>query len=707
MNNTDIDQTIQNVKNILEKVQCSICDKLDGNRVRYPCGHTACEDCAVDAQDCLICLTPPQGSNTQPKLDNPLTQRVKNAAVLRKTCEKLFNTDVFKHKRLSEQLRIEKELFPECIQAPAKYENKRRTTLFSHKNKENRISSKFPGEETSHHKENMTMEKSVRYVQQWLNNIESDSTRRPFRDLNVNTQVDHGTIIPKSNKTLQNKNVLIGNNSRKRNHFKTTVKNLALQSPKLKSNINELNKNSKRVKKEIHQPNLAGGKYDIKSKCDYDESGIFMDNDPILIDDSQDVEVDKDKNAWLAVLKANENEENESTSVVNLDYSDNKSLFGTNKQSLIKSDGIQSKVQTDISDIVPKDHEFELKDTANTEYSNQYPKESSEYVISQKSDTQSVDLFEDEVQKNDNGDEQTFVDYEKAFDSVEIWSVLEQQSLQRCQVDWRYIQVMRCLYEAATMSVQVQNQQTRPIPLHRGVRQGDVISPKLFTNAMEDMFKTLNWKGRGININGEHISHLRFADDIVIMAETLQDLQQMLNDLAESSLRIGLRMNLDKTKVMFNEHVLPEPIAIHGAVLEVVRKYVYLGQTLQLGRNNFEDEVNRRIQLGWAAFGKLRRVLTSSIPQCLKTKVFNQCVLPVMTYGAETWTLTVRLVHKFKVAQRAMERAMLGVSLRDRIRNEVIRQRTKVIDIAYRISKLKWQWAILAEEPITVGVNEF
>lgn len=465
MNNTDINQTIQNVKNILEKVQCSICDKLDGNRVRYPCGHTACEDCAVDAQDCLICLTPPQGSNTQPKLDNPLTQRVKNAAVLRKTCEKLFNTDVFKHKRLSEQLRIEKELFPECIQAPAKYENKRRSTLFSHKNKENRISSKFLGEETSHHKENMTMEKSVRYVQQWLNNIESDSTRIPFRDLNVNTQVDHGTIIPKSNKTLQNKNELIGNNSRKRNHFKTTVKNLALQSPKLKSNINEVNKNSKRIKKEIHQPNLAVGKYDIKSKCDYDESGIFMDNDPILIDDSQDVEVDKDKNAWLAVLKANENEENESTSVVNLDYSDNKSLFGTNKQSLIKSDGIQSKgnpnikvpfykkgpiaetssgqskemkiiiddvnftttvkilktdqhssklntkktvsVQTDITDIVPKDHEFELKDTANTEYSNQYQKESSEYVISQKSDTQSVDLFEDEVQNNDNGDEQS------------------------------------------------------------------------------------------------------------------------------------------------------------------------------------------------------------------------------------------------------------------------------------------------------------
>jgi hypothetical protein len=49
--------------------------------------------------------------------------------------------------------------------------------------------------------------------------------------------------------------------------------------------------------------------------------------------------------------------------------------------------------------------------------------------------------------------------------------------------------------------------------------------------------------------------------------------------------------------------------------------------------------------------------------------------------------------HKFKCAQRAMERAMLELSLRDRIRNQVIRQRTKVTDIALRISILKWRWA--------------
>lgn len=72
--------------------------------------------------------------------------------------------------------------------------------------------------------------------------------------------------------------------------------------------------------------------------------------------------------------------------------------------------------------------------------------------------------------------------------------------------------MMAYFYEAATMSVQVQNQQTKPIPLHKGVTQGDVISLKMFTNAM---FKTLSWKGRGININvNVYISHLRFVDDI-------------------------------------------------------------------------------------------------------------------------------------------------------------------------------------------------
>ncbi|CAH2228331.1 jg1561 [Pararge aegeria aegeria] len=75
------------------------------------------------------------------------------------------------------------------------------------------------------------------------------------------------------------------------------------------------------------------------------------------------------------------------------------------------------------------------------------------------------------------------------------------------------------------------------------------------------------------------------------------------------------------------------------------------------------------------------------------TKVFEQCVLPVLTYGSETWSLTMGLIRRLRVTQRAMERAMLGVSLRDQIRNEEIRRRTRVTDIAQRIAKLELQWA--------------
>ncbi|KAA5564340.1 reverse transcriptase family protein, partial [Pseudomonas aeruginosa] len=55
-----------------------------------------------------------------------------------------------------------------------------------------------------------------------------------------------------------------------------------------------------------------------------------------------------------------------------------------------------------------------------------------------------------------------FVDYEKAFDSVETWAVL--RSLQRCRIDHRYIEVLKCLYNNATMSVRVQEHCTKEIP---------------------------------------------------------------------------------------------------------------------------------------------------------------------------------------------------------------------------------------------------
>ena len=104
-------------------------------------------------------------------------------------------------------------------------------------------------------------------------------------------------------------------------------------------------------------------------------------------------------------------------------------------------------------------------------------------------------------------------------------------------------------------------------------------------------------------------------------------------------------------------------------------------------------ELSRRIKLGWFAFGKLGFILRNkNIPLHLKKKIFEVCILPVLTYGLETMSLTKRSAQRLQVTQRAMERSMLGVSLRDKIRNETLRSKTKLTDVMHRVAKLKWQW---------------
>ncbi len=78
----------------------------------------------------------------------------------------------------------------------------------------------------------------------------------------------------------------------------------------------------------------------------------------------------------------------------------------------------------------------------------------------------------------------------------------------------------------------------------------------------------------------------------------------------------------------------------------------------------------------------------------LRRKVFDQCVLPTITYGAETWTTTKLIEHKLRTAQRAKERQMLHISIiRDRIKCTEIRKKTGERDIIRTIKQAEWRWA--------------
>ena len=71
----------------------------------------------------------------------------------------------------------------------------------------------------------------------------------------------------------------------------------------------------------------------------------------------------------------------------------------------------------------------------------------------------------------------------------------------------------------------------------------------------------------------------------------------------------------------------------------------------------------------------------------------NGVIIPAMTYGSETWSLTGRQAQKLRAAQRAVERAMLGMSRVGKWRNERIRAETGVEDVVRKAKFFKWKWA--------------
>ncbi|KAL1447418.1 hypothetical protein WDU94_003530 [Cyamophila willieti] len=264
-----------------------------------------------------------------------------------------------------------------------------------------------------------------------------------------------------------------------------------------------------------------------------------------------------------------------------------------------------------------------------------------------------------------------FVDFEKAFDSVKTSAVIK--SLEEGGVESTYINVLNTIYNSASATIEIHNQ-TAKINLEKGVRQGDTISPKLFIAVLEMVFKKLNWENKGILINNEYLNHLRFADDIVVMSNNTKELESMLKDLTDTCLEIGLKMNLSKTKIMYNAFIRKQDIKINNVLMEEVKSYIYLGQEITMD-GDITSEINRRIRLAWSSFGK------------------HSTVFKTLTYAAETWALTVRSIHRLQTTQRSMERSMLGFTRRDRKRNTWIRAKTKVMDVIERVKRLKWRWA--------------
>lgn len=245
------------------------------------------------------------------------------------------------------------------------------------------------------------------------------------------------------------------------------------------------------------------------------------------------------------------------------------------------------------------------------------------------------------------------------------------------------------IYQRNTARIKL-DREGPPFHLNRGVKQGDPLSLDLFISLLESTFKQLDWHNKRISIDGKLLNHLRFADDITLIASSAEELQFLINSLCQESKKKGLIMNMTKTKLMTN--CRKTEIIFENTPLEYVDEFSYLGQCVSFQNKN-KKEIQSRIARTWKAFWAVSYLRDKEIPLGLKQKLIDSCLLPVLTYGCQTWATTSENIHKLSVCQRAIERKILHLKLKDRGSNNEIRSRTNIKDVVTTIRKLKWKWA--------------
>ena len=141
----------------------------------------------------------------------------------------------------------------------------------------------------------------------------------------------------------------------------------------------------------------------------------------------------------------------------------------------------------------------------------------------------------------------------------------------------------------------------------------------------------------GIKISWKSINNLRYVDDTTLMAESEEELKSLLMKVKEESENVGLKLNIQKTKIMTSSPITSWQI--DGESMETVRDVVSLGSKITVD-DDHSHEIKRHLLLGRKVVTNLDSIL-KSIYITLSTKVclVKAMVFPVVTHGCESWTI--------------------------------------------------------------------
>ena len=169
-----------------------------------------------------------------------------------------------------------------------------------------------------------------------------------------------------------------------------------------------------------------------------------------------------------------------------------------------------------------------------------------------------------------------FIDYAKAFDCVDhnkLWKILKEMAIPD-----HLICLLRNLYAGQEATVST-GHGTEWFQIGKGVHQGCILSPCLFNFYAEYIMRNtgLDEAQAGIKISGRNINNLGYADDITLMAES-EELKNLLIKVKEEREKVGLKLNIQKTKVMASGPITSWQI--YGETVETVTDFIFLGSEI-------------------------------------------------------------------------------------------------------------------------------
>ena len=139
-----------------------------------------------------------------------------------------------------------------------------------------------------------------------------------------------------------------------------------------------------------------------------------------------------------------------------------------------------------------------------------------------------------------------------------------------------------------------------------------------------------------VKIAGRHINNLRYADDTILMAES-EELRGLWMKVKEESEKVGLKLNIQKTKIMASGPITSWEI--DGETVERVSDFVFVGSKIT-AYGDCSHEIKRCLLLGRKVMTNLDSTLKSrDITLSTKVRLFRAMVFPVVMYGCESWTV--------------------------------------------------------------------